>query len=258
VTSPAAATPGESGVIFDLDGTLIDSEPSWARGFSIGLCDVLAQRGHVVDDLHPEDMARFRGGRVPDTIGTLLRELGLDGVLDTAATRDVVQSVIDWVSEDVATHPVPIPEAVEAAQLLHQHDVPLAVASSSALPFIDAALDALGLDDAISLRLSAIDLPRGKPDPEVYRLTLDAMGLPASGVIAVEDSPVGVESAVRAGLRCVWFLPGTTPAERSDHVHRLMTTSTADDAFRTQVDALVSAVPTLSGVLLLDMLDAGD
>ena len=256
ITVAGSAPDARPAVIFDLDGTLIDSEPSWARGFSIGLSQILDERGHGAHPWRPEDMVRFKGGRVPDTVGTLLAEAGLDEKLGVGGTRQVVQAVIDWVTDDFAANPVPIAEAVETMRALHQRDVPLAVASSSALPFIDAALEALGLGDAVPTRLSAIDLPRGKPDPLVYLLTLHEMGLPASKVIAVEDSPVGVESAVRAGLQCVWFLPGMSRAERDEQVRALMATSTGEGTLARQVDALVSPVSSLTADSILTMLDS--
>lgn len=255
LTVTGSSPDARPGVIFDLDGTLIDSEPSWARGFSIGLCQVLDERGHGSHVLHPEDMARFRGGRVPDTVGVLLAELGLDSKLDESDTRQIVQAVIDWVSDDVAANPMPISEAVEVAKALHQRGVPLAVASSSALPFIDAALEALGLRDAIPIRVSAIDLPRGKPDPLVYLLTLHEMRLPASKVVAIEDSKVGVESAIRAGLKCVWFLPGMDPAECGEELRALKATSTGEGTLAPQVEAFVSPTPSLSAASIMEMLD---
>ncbi|WP_186339335.1 HAD family phosphatase [Nocardioides sp. zg-1228] len=244
------------GVVFDLDGTLIDSEPSWARGFSLGLAQVLEAHGHGTHDLRPEDMARFQGGRVPDTVAATLADLGLDAALDAGETRQVVQAVIDWVCADVAAAPVPIPEAVELAHALHRRGIRLAVASSSALPFIDAALEVLGLREAIPVRTSAIDLPRGKPDPLVYVLTLHEMGLPASRVVAIEDSPVGVESAVRAGLRCVWFMPGAPDAERADRVRALKAADTGSGTLAAQVDALVAPVPHLRADDVLRMIGA--
>lgn len=256
LAAETVAVDAKPGVIFDLDGTLIDSEPAWARGFSYGLSQILVERGHGHHDLTPDQMARFQGGRVPDTVGAILGWLELDPELDDAETRQIVQAVIDWVTADFAANPVPIPEAVAAARALQQRGVPLAVASSSALPFIDAALESLGLSDAITIRMSAIDLPRGKPDPLVYLLTLHEMGLPASRVIAIEDSPVGVESAIRAGIQCVWFMPGQNVGERQRRLRALAATSTGEGTLAAEVDALVAPASSLTVEGVLEMLDA--
>ena len=60
-------------------------------------------------------------------------------------------------------------------------------------------------------RVSSYDLAHGKPDPEVYHHALAALSTDCRGAIAIEDSPVGLTAAVRAGLRTVWLVdaPGS-------------------------------------------------
>ena len=209
-------TPRGPGVVFDLDGTLVDSEPHWAWGFSTGLSETLARRGHGRHGIDPDRMAHFRGGRVPDSVRAIIETLDL--TLPDAELDAVVDEVIARVSARFVEDPRPIAEAVATARALAADGIPLAVASSSAPPFIDAALDRLGLAELIPVRVSAIGLPQGKPDPTVYLIALDRLAVRAAGSVAIEDSTAGVGAAVNAGMRCVWFAPepDATPPDRVD------------------------------------------
>lgn len=198
-------TPGA--VIFDLDGTLVDSEPFWAAGFSTGLASILRERGYGEHRIDKSDMARFRGGRVPDTVAEIVDWLGLGQTLRGPELDVVVAEVIASVTRAFAADPTPIADAVDTARQLAQSGVRMAVASSSAAPFIDAALAAIGLEHAFPVRVSAVGLPHGKPDPLVYQLALDRLQVPGRLAVAIEDSPVGVAAAVNAGMQCVWFAP---------------------------------------------------
>ncbi len=204
------------GVVFDLDGTLVDSEPHWAWGFSTGLSEILARRGHGTHDIDPDRMARFRGGRVPESVRSIVGELGL--ALPEPELDEIVDEVIARVSARFVEDPSPIAGAVATVRDLAADGIPLAVASSSALAFIQAALEQLGIADLVPVRVSAIGLNRGKPDPTVYHLALDRLGVQAAGSVAVEDSTAGVGAAVNAGMRCVWFAPepDATPPGRLD------------------------------------------
>lgn len=225
----SAVRPAPPAVIFDLDGTLVDSEPFWAAGFSTGLAHVLHRRGHGSHSLDAADMARFRGGRVPDTIGQIVDWLGLSETVHGAELGEVSNEVIAWVTREFAADPRPIPEAVQTARKLADAGVPLALASSSARGFIDTALAAIGLGDLFPVRVSAVGIPRGKPDPLVYSLALRDLHLPGARAVAIEDSPVGVAAALNAGMACVWFLPESDPGEPDlDKVQGLLTTEGAD------------------------------
>lgn len=208
-------------VVFDLDGTLVDSEPYWATGFSLGLADILRRRGHGSHQLDPSDMGRFRGGRVPDTVAQIVDWLGLSGSVRGPELERVTDEVIASVTRSFAAHPTPIPVAVAAAQELAHRGVPMAVASSSAAEFIAVALEAIGLASAFPVQVSAVGLDRGKPDPLVYELALQALGAPAATAVAIEDSPVGVAAAVNAGMACVWFDPEAGPGTDRPSLDRL-------------------------------------
>jgi HAD superfamily hydrolase (TIGR01509 family) len=82
---------------------------------------------------------------------------------------------------------------------------PVAVASTSAEASVQATLDrAVGTEQARSVRVFAGDIvAHKKPAPDIYRLALDSLGLPAGQVVVVEDSHNGLEAAVGASLACV-------------------------------------------------------
>lgn len=249
-----AVESAHSGVIFDLDGTLVDSEPFWVRGFSTGLSRILEVRGYGLHHLDPSDMRKFAGGRVPDTITTILRSLLLESRIDDSETDAIVQDVLNYVTEQFVADPAPIQEAVSTARALHADGVPMAIASSSAPSFIEAVLDVLKLQDAFPVRVSAVDLPFGKPDPGVYLLALQQMGLPARRAVAVEDSRLGVAAAVNAKMRCLWYLPGEREGPLAG---RTALTSQLEDQATNPSDILrlVTVTGHLSHGLLAEMLD---
>jgi beta-phosphoglucomutase-like phosphatase (HAD superfamily) len=199
-------------VIFDLDGVLVDSEPLWQQGFADVVNAFSVEQGYADPRLRPEDMTRFHGGRVKDTVRTLVEEQGL-GALATEAT---IAGLTERVVEDAAAQlsdEVVIGSSVEVARRLHEDGARLAVASSSAQRFIDAVVERLGLSEVFEVTQSALELDHGKPHPEVYEITLDRLGARAKETLAIEDSVPGVQSALRAGLAVVWLTP--YPAEEA-------------------------------------------
>lgn len=219
---------GRGGVIFDLDGVLVDSEPYWQDGFAQIANQFCLERGFPDPGLTAEQMWRFQGGRVNDTMAAILSELGYGDEVNAQALVALTERVVDYVSKRFAANSNEIASSVRVARRLADRGVALAVASSSAQQFIDTALRAIGLSDAFPVRQSALELQNGKPHPEVYLLTLAKMGLEAHEVVAIEDSTTGLGAALRAGLATVWLQQdlGESEAESLDRLREVL----GDDA----------------------------
>ncbi len=216
-------------VIFDLDGVLVDSELYWQQAFAEVGNAWRVEHGRANPDLTAAGMARFQGGRVNDTMAAVLASVGYDALTDVE--RDAVtHRVITHASEAFAADPTPIAGSVAVARGLAEEGVRLAVASSSAQEFIDAALDASGLHDAVEVTQSALLLEHGKPHPEVYELALAHLGARAEDGVAIEDSTIGLVSALRAGLRVVWLLTDETETDVAayDRLRAALAVSGAD------------------------------
>jgi HAD superfamily hydrolase (TIGR01509 family) len=158
-------------VVFDLDGTLIES----------GRWSSAAQQAMM-------------GMRTQEWAAYIRTELGVDQT-ESAIARDVVNGVIATLSNHL---PV-LPGANEALDRL-SGPFRLALATSSALPVAQSVLRETGWDQMFEAVVSADQVGRGKPEPEVYLHAIDMLGADAARSAAVEDSTNGLRSAAAAGL----------------------------------------------------------
>lgn len=186
--------PAQPAVIFDLDGTLVDSEPAY---FEAGR-RLMASHGVTYDwATH----ARFIGVSTRETLATLRRDhpdqLGGTDLDTLLAAKNALY--IDL----VPGHTKPFPRMVEFVDLLRDAGVPLCVASGSSRPAIDAALAAADLADRFAFTLSADEVAHGKPAPEIFLAAAERLGAPPAACTVVEDAVPGIEAARRAGCRCV-------------------------------------------------------
>ena len=181
-------------VAWDIDGTLIDSEPLHQRGLVAASADL----GVDLSDLDPE---AFRGVHAPD-IWRALKPRFPAGSLFAAWIAAIEGYYVDHASELE-----PIAGALEAMKALAERGVAQACVSNSGRKIVDANLNALGIRPAIAFSLSLEDVSSGKPDPEPYREAARRFALPAEAVVAVEDSGAGARSARAAGLYVVGYAP---------------------------------------------------
>ncbi len=192
---------GARAVLWDLDGTLIDSteyhfrswlEPLRREGVHITKADFLATFGQRNDTIlkgyfgSDADPGRIR--RVADAkeegYRAIIRSEGLD----------------------------PLPGAARWVRALHAAGWRQAIASSAPRENVDVVLRMLGFGDLIEATVSADDVHVGKPDPEVFLTAAAKLGVAPARCIVVEDAPAGVEAARRGGMRCIGVGSGAVGA----------------------------------------------
>jgi sugar-phosphatase len=180
------------GVLFDLDGVLVDSTPAVARVWA-GWA-----REHGFD---PDEVVRRAHGR-PSI--TTIREL-LPGGDHEAEDREMERREIADV-EGV----IPLPGAMELLQAL-----PLecwAIVTSCTRPLAGVRIRAAGLPQPTHL-VTASDVLRGKPDPEPYLKGAQILGAPAAECVVIEDAPAGIRAGKAAGARVLALRTTASDAE---------------------------------------------
>jgi HAD superfamily hydrolase (TIGR01509 family) len=178
--------------VFDMDGVLIDTEPVWRQ---VEL-DVFARVGVNLTD---EQLRDTWGMRIEEVVDHWYQERPWNGIRPHAVQREIVREMVEYVRNDG----VPMPGALQAIDIARAAGLRIAIASSSSRELIDAVIDRLGIVDLVDAVCTADDEVRGKPDPAVYLSAARALDVLPSCCVAIEDSPVGVTSAVAAGMRCI-------------------------------------------------------
>ena len=177
MTRPAA-------VLFDNDGLLLDTEVLWTRAET----RLFARFGVTFTMDHKREMI---GTSMRESEAIIERQLKLPG--QGAALMDELHELV---MEEALRGVDPMPGAVELVDAL---SIPFGVASNSPRPFVERVLEVSGLRDRFEVVLSADDVARPKPAPDLYVELARALGADAGACVALEDSPTGVAAARAAG-----------------------------------------------------------
>ena len=200
-TDPVGARlerPG-AGLLIDLDGTLVLTEAANQSAFR----QYFAGRGWQV----PDDVVRAFAGRRADEVFA-----SLEGPWGDEEPRVLMQEVLDVLgSMDIQPAAVPGAERLLAGCLATA--LPVAVVTSARRERTAAALRALHVPDGTIGLVTGEDCTHGKPDPEPFRRGAELLGLDPAGLVAVEDTPAGIASAVAAGVGLVVGVTTGHPAQ---------------------------------------------
>lgn len=178
-------------ILFDSDGTLVDSEP---LSFDV-LAEMFRDLGVGLDTeaLHLD----HRGWKMGEVIELLAERHGIivpNGFEEAFRARQL--EAIDARLQAVEGVP----------ELLASLDLPMAVVTSGPMPKVRRALAVTGLDGFFGDNIySAYEVGVFKPDPEIYRHAATDMGFPVERCLAVEDSPIGLEAAATCGAVTVFL-----------------------------------------------------
>lgn len=176
-------------VLFDMDGTLVDSEKLW----DVGMHALYARMGGVMTE---ESREATVGGSAETVMVHTYRDLGLEP--DPAAITASINWLHDYVG-DLFEGGLPWCDgARELLDALHAEGVPMALVTNTRRNLTEKALDSIGRH-YFSVTVCADEVPRGKPAPDPYRRAAHLLGLPPAHCLAVEDSITGTAAAEAAG-----------------------------------------------------------
>ena len=174
---------------FDLDGTLVDTEPIHVEAERL----TLLQFGVEPAPDHPRYF-----GIVPERgMAPIAKFYGLG---DPQRLLEIYVPLWDRLLEERLTT-MPGVEALLAA--LGRGGVPLALVTSGNKEYAELVLKMVGMADLFEFTVTGNEVSERKPSPELYLLAAERFGLPPGQVAAFEDSVVGITSAVAAGMFCI-------------------------------------------------------
>ncbi|MGW1728758.1 HAD family hydrolase [Streptomyces sp. NPDC002306] len=199
-------------VIFDNDGVLVDSEPISNRLLAAYLTEI----GHPTSY---EDSIRDYMGSAMHRVHDLIQER--TGRRLPTDFDDVFHARVFAAFERELK---PVPGVVDVLETLTADGVPYCVASSGSHERIRVGHRTTGLDRWFDEGrvFSSQDVGRGKPAPDLFLYAAERMGVTPEKCVVIEDSPLGVQAAVAAGMD-VYGFTAMTPAERLAGATRLFT-----------------------------------
>jgi beta-phosphoglucomutase len=179
-----------SGVVFDLDGVIVDSHPAHKQAWRM----FLASLGQSVSESDLEFI--FEGHRRREILVHFLGELSESELAEYGSKKDEF-------FRKACSLPEPVAGSIEFVKQLEKAGLCIAVATSGSRQRAQWTLEQLKIADCFEVVVTGDDVVQSKPDPAIYRLAAQRLSISPGRLFAVEDSVCGVRSATLAGLRCL-------------------------------------------------------
>jgi beta-phosphoglucomutase len=178
------------GVIFDMDGVIIDSHPAHREAWKT----FLRTLDKTVSDTELDFV--LDGRKRSEILRHFLGELSDSEVLELGNRKDEL-------FRKAALQVKPIPGVIELIDGLRGARIATAVATSASESRTRSTLDSLGLADKFDVLVTGDDVTLGKPDPSVYRLACRRLSIAPSDTLAIEDAESGIQAANGAAISCI-------------------------------------------------------
>ena len=193
-----------SGVIFDLDGTLVDSYQAIYLGFQY----TYTQMG----------LTPLSYDEVKNRVGHSLQDI----FLELPDEQKVVQAITLFrqkYQEVYRTQTHLLPDAKEVLTKLHSHGIKLSVATNKLGRFSRDILEHLQVGNLFSAIIGEGDVTNNKPNPEMLYLAIKKMGVPNQEAVLIGDSHIDIQAALNAGIRVYAVPSGATGQEELAKAH---------------------------------------
>lgn len=181
-------------VIYDVDGTMVDSEPLHVEAWD----KALRQHGHEILDLSEDFQATMAGKKSIVIAEGMVKELHL-----SISAQEFLNLKAKLFLELVRTDLKSMPGAVESVYRIAGDGYELAIGTSLDRNYIDLVLTKLGLTDSFRVIVTGDQIKNGKPHPETYLSVAQQLGRQPSECIVLEDAKSGIQSAKAARMLCI-------------------------------------------------------
>lgn len=190
-----------SAFLFDLDGTLIDSELLWCRAIR----QMMQARRMPISEAYSLDLVLGRAWR--DIAGRLRK----DHPALTDGDEALVIETNRYYAKLRGETDIRIHSSITLLKRLARR-YPVAVVSGSTRGQVEDAIEMMGVADSLRFYLGSEDYPRGKPHPDCFVMAARQLGIVPGECLVFEDSTAGVKAARAAGMKCI--------ALQRSHMHR--------------------------------------
>jgi len=191
-------------ILFDMDGTLVDSEPLWFAGEA----KLMAEFSF---DWKPENQAQVLGGPIAK-VGRYMSALTNEAKSPEFFSNSLVANVSAAFEEELSL----LPGALEILQDAKAMGIPIALVSASPRELVEACDRFLG-GDFFDALISCDDVVNTKPDPESYVKAAEILGVSITNCLVFEDSLTGVTSGKASGAKVI-AIPHLVPIQEDDQV----------------------------------------
>ncbi|MCY3799078.1 MAG: HAD family phosphatase [Chloroflexi bacterium] len=191
-------------IIFDMDGLLVDSEPVWHEVE----VELIEAHGYVYSDELRESGV---GMRVDEFAAILQQHYPRLGETPAAIEAAITGRMMSLPAGRIQARP----GADELLRYVAELGIPRAIASSSSQRIIEHFVRLMGWDALIPQRYSAEFVARGKPAPDIYLRAADQLGCAPESCLALEDSRLGTQAALAAGMTC-YTVPDLSHSKLTD------------------------------------------
>lgn len=195
-------------VLFDLDGTLVDSMWMWT---DIDV-EYLGKYGY---ELPPELQKEIEGMSFSETAVYFKKRFSLPQSLDEIKAEWIEMAKYKY------AHEVPMkPGALSFLRYLKEQGIRAGIATSNSRELLDAVMDSLGLDQYIDCNMTSCEAGAGKPAPDIYLKVAKRLGVSPEECLVFEDTPAGIQAGHNAGIR-VCAMEDSHVADQKSEVCRM-------------------------------------